>query len=584
MALVAITILWPLPTVDPLRAPTIAAIRSLAARLSRANASREAAVAGLSRAFVATPFRPTGLSTQTRLAVRLVEELAWLDRALSRWQGELAQAVDTAAADVLEACADGLERGAERANVGRALDDLQAQLNSSERAAFADAAEDERAGVAAAVFAGRLVSSFRAQELAFAVRAIAETVEAALAAEGRSWWSTMLGHQAVVGGSLLIARDRARAHLDLSSVWFRNSLRGATTLGFATLLADEIRVQHSFWVVFGALSVLRSNAVSTGQFVNRAIAGTIAGFAIGAALVSLVGTNTAPLWAVLPLSVFIGGLAPAVVSFAVGQAAFTVTILVLFTIIAPDGWQLGVVRVEDVLLGCAVSLAAALVFWPRGASPQLRAAIGEAYALAGQYLAEAVDFASSCCSFVGAQPSPPTREADLAAAATRRLDDAFRTYLAERGAKTVALADVTNLLIGSAALRLTADAILALWRGSDPPIAGAATEARVELVAKASSVRSWFDELAQSLTTGAEIEDPLAADPDSRAAFVTALGNDLAMQDGRAATAVRLVWTDLHLSAARDLQSNIVDSARIVARAPGSARSARLTLRPKTAG
>src|SRR5262249_26280827 len=160
---------------------------------------------------------------------------------------------------------------------------------------------------------------------------------------------------------------RAGAHLGLSSVWLRNSLRAAIALGLATLVAGEIHVQHSFWVVFGALSVLRSNAVSTGQFVSRAVAGTIVGFAIGAALISVVGTDTGPLWAVLPVSVLVGGLAPIVFSFAAGQAAFTVTILVLFTIIAPQGLRLGVVRVEDVVLGCGISLGVALLLWPRGA-------------------------------------------------------------------------------------------------------------------------------------------------------------------------------------------------------------------------
>ena len=596
VSLVALRVLWPVPTVDPLHTPMIAASRALASRLrqtlgvSRAELAEpesdpHAAVAALSQAFLTTPFRPTGLSTQTRLTVRLVEELAWLDRAISRWRAEIGEtAVDAAAAGVLEVCADVLEQRIDRGRLAAAVDELREHLRRSERAALAEAEVGEREGVAPEAFISRLVSSFRAQELAFAVMAIAGTVEATLAAEGRSWWSTLLGHQVVAGEPLLTARQRARAHLSLNSVWLRNSLRGAIGLGLATLAADEIRVQHSFWVVFGALAVLRSNAVSTGQFVSRAVAGTIAGFAIGGVLISVVGTDTGLLWVILPVSVLIGGLAPVVVSFSVGQAAFTTTILILFTIIAPEGWHLGVVRVEDVLLGCAVSLAVALVFWPRGAGAQLGEAIGDAYSPAGRYLAEAVDFASACCSFTGAPPVPPTHEADLAAAATRRLDDAFRTYLAERGAKRVPLAEITNLLIGSAALRLTADAVLALWRGSGPPVPGTATQVRSELVAKASRVGSWFDELAHSLSGGTDIDEPLVSDADSRAAFLAALGDDLASRDGRAATAIRLVWTDLHLSAAIELQRSIADSARLVVRARRPALSVIPLLHAKTVG
>ena len=54
-----------------------------------------------------------------------------------------------------------------------------------------------------------------------------------------------------------------------------------------------------------------------------------------------------------------------------------------------------------------------------------------------------------------------------AAAAARRLDDAFRGYLAERGAKPVPLAEVTSLVTGVGGLRLAADAVLDLWQRDD---------------------------------------------------------------------------------------------------------------------
>jgi len=57
-------------------------------------------------------------------------------------------------------------------------------------------------------------------------------------------------------------------------------------------VADLISVEHAFWVVLGALAVLRSNALSTGQNAFHAIRGTTIGFIIGGALVALIGTNT----------------------------------------------------------------------------------------------------------------------------------------------------------------------------------------------------------------------------------------------------------------------------------------------------
>jgi hypothetical protein len=79
--------------------------------------------------------------------------------------------------------------------------------------------------------------------------------------------------------------------------------------GLPVLVARLTGVQHSFWVVLGALSVLRSNALNTGQDAVRAILGTVAGFIVGAALLVGIGTNTTVLWFLLPLAVFLAGVA-----------------------------------------------------------------------------------------------------------------------------------------------------------------------------------------------------------------------------------------------------------------------------------
>ena len=76
----------------------------------------------------------------------------------------------------------------------------------------------------------------------------------------------------------------------------------------------------------------------------------------------------------------LAGLAPAVISFATGQAAFTITLLILYNIIAPAGWKVGLVRIEDVAIGCAVSLVVGALFWPRGAGAAFGQAASEAYA------------------------------------------------------------------------------------------------------------------------------------------------------------------------------------------------------------
>src|SRR3954453_6896617 len=80
-SLFAIALLWPAPGRDPVRTDAIAACRALARRLRMEPggvAASDAAVGRLHATFFATPFRPTGLSTAARAAVRLGDELRWL--------------------------------------------------------------------------------------------------------------------------------------------------------------------------------------------------------------------------------------------------------------------------------------------------------------------------------------------------------------------------------------------------------------------------------------------------------------------------------------------------------------------------
>ena len=82
---------------------------------------------------------------------------------------------------------------------------------------------------------------------------------------GAGWPACWAASPPALPNTLLAARQRAGSHLESHSVWLHNSLRGAVGLGLAVLVARLTGVQHSFWVVLGTLSVLRSNALNTGQ-------------------------------------------------------------------------------------------------------------------------------------------------------------------------------------------------------------------------------------------------------------------------------------------------------------------------------
>jgi hypothetical protein len=588
LSLPAITLLWPAPARNPVRGAAIDACHALAARLrahvawvqsdgssqARAaydavNADEAGAVEALQTRFFSTPFRPTGLTTDARAVVRLVDELRWLGTIVLRSAqvhtpsapSPLVCAVKTAAADALDRAAESLDDPRHDAQeLSTAIEAMRKALSDLEQATTsefpASSAPDARGVITA------LDPSFRAQELAYAVGQVATNVEFAAAAARRAWIDRIVGRQpAGFDSPFASIAQRMAAHVRLRSSWLRNSLRGAVALALAVFVADELTVQHGFWVVFGTLSVLRSNALSTGQSVLRAVLGTIVGFAVGGLLVYLIGTETGVLWVLLPFVILFAGLAPAAISYTAGQAAFTLTLLILFNILVPAGWTIGLIRVEDIAIGCGVSLLVGLLFWPRGAAVALGGALSEAYVESVRYLSDAVAYGVGRCDAGGPQTAPPRAQALQASAAAHRLDDTFRGYLTERGVKPLPMSEVTSLVGGVAGVRLAADAILEMWNGDGG--GGDRSAARRELLSAADQIAGWYDRFARSMARGEPVPDPLSPDRGADGRLVDTVAHDLQGTGGHAtATGVRVIWTGDHLDAVRRLQQMLVEPAR----------------------
>lgn len=607
VSVAAITLLWPAPVREPLRGRAVDACRALAARVrsltpgvpspgsgtpERDPAAREAdaAVAALHTSFLATPYRPTGLSSPARTVVRLVDELIWLNAVVDqldrhiRMPHSTPQPAHAASRSVRDAAADVLDRGAALlAEHGGDADELEAALarlatarSSVEAAtlapAFAGWGSDD--GMSADAVIAALGPGFRAQELAYAVATVGTNIALTARAERRTWWQRALGRQpGDLAGPVAAAAERASGYVGGNSVWLRNSIRGAIGLGLAVLIAKLTGVEHSFWVVLGTLSVLRSNALNTGQTALRGVLGTSVGVLVGAAAMLAIGPNPFVLWLVLPVAILIAGIAPSAISFAAGQAAFTVVLVLLFNIIAPAGWTVGLVRIEDVALGCAVSLAVGALFWPRGASASLRSAVADAYLSSVDYLRAAVGFGVGRCDPSAPDHPEPRQQSLRAAAASRRLDDAFRTYLTERGSKRRPLSEVSATVTGVAGVRLAADAIVELWRGQ-APAEGDHASTRLALTEPVERLEHWYATLARQLVARESLPEPEPADPSGDDELAAAVRDDLGGPPDTLATAVRIIWTADYLQVVRRLERAIVRPAMLLSddvsgRSPG---------------
>ena len=349
----AVLLLSPKSPGDRLRASASAVAAALGRQLhavargevSQADIDASAAAKRtLMETFTATPYRPTGLATADQAMANVVQVLEWCSTlAADASDGHAglncAGAADRellgVAADVLSDTAD-LLAGA----------DVQPDLDRLEAARAASAAQQgEVSGDRETVHAAASYA-FHAQTIAVAARTAAADALIAtrradpgtVAAERRGWYGEPESGPprpesrlvALAGSFGVVSR-----HASFRSVWFLNATRGAFALAVAVAVADLSGVQHGFWVVLGTVSVLRTSAASTGSTAWRALAGTAVGFAIGAGLLAALGTGQVALWVALPIAVCIASYAPGTAPFLVGQAAFTVTVVVLFNLLAP---------------------------------------------------------------------------------------------------------------------------------------------------------------------------------------------------------------------------------------------------------
>jgi uncharacterized membrane protein YccC len=595
-AALANAFLWPAPAVEPLRARAAGACRALATTLRDSVAAEQVdagpetaqqrdeslarageAVDALHHEFVSTPYRPTGLATEARALLGLVDQLTWIQAVVENasrtapshipWPVFLT--AKGAVADVLDASAALLSDPAHGLTSLRdALTRLDDDLREFEDV-FTRGLPQQLHGVSDAEAADVTLMpsfdrTFRLQEVAYGTTRLGLGVRAMALAERRPWWQRLLGHDPDgVPSSTAVARRRLAAHLDWRSVWLRNSVRGAVALSIATYVATASGVQHGFWVVLGTMSVLRSNALSTGQNALRAVLGTSVGFLVGAVIITVLGPHPAVLWSLLPVAILFAGVAPAAVSFAAGQAGFTVMVVILFNLIAPVGWEVGAVRVEDVVIGCAVSLAVGVLFWPRGATAMLEDALADAYDDSAAYLTATVARAADQCGPVRSAATHDALGASLdgSRSSALRLDDAFRTYLNERGSKGLALCDVASLVSGVTRLRLASDWAVELWREPGSLDADAQAVVGGRLSSSATEIEEWFDRFATTLRGRHPEPGQVHVDHSTTVSLLGPVRSALASDDeGAPWSGVRIAWTADLLDAVHLLQSTLSTS------------------------
>ena len=593
-SIAACLLVWPAPWHDNLRrrlAAAIAAVARLADAHVRgvtgpdAQADVSTELARLREQFSGTPYPPTGAASGAVALSKLVGRVEWVagNTAMigdEHWSGDataarsmthkVVETLDHASSLICDESAHPVHDPMRISALADSIRELD-ELISAELAADVASVTDVESGPSGAApsipgptsvedgsIAATLDPGFHARALGIATEMVAE---AALEAAGAQPVETRPGLSGPSEQNLLV--HRLLSHLSFRSVWFRNALRGAIGLALAVTVIEVTDVQHGFWVVLGTLSVLRSNALGTGATALRAVGGTALGVVAGSLIMVGVADHTVLLWVLLPLAVLLSGVAPAMISFVAGQAAFTLVVIILFNIIEPAGWEVGLTRIEDVAIGCGVSLVVGLLFWPRGATAALGRALSDAFVASSGYLAVAVDRLTSTSRDVDTGPGQQASHR-----AYLLLDDVFRQFFAERGAKVVSVETISRLFTGSNRLRLAAYTLASL--PVRPPDSGLPEVEAVE-VAEAvlrdsyASSHRWYQDFADMLADRRGSLDLPLPHREVLHHVLRAAFDDVRAQRrvDRVQTTLQMLWADELLEDQSQMQRDLLASANL---------------------
>ena len=573
-ATAAALVLWPRYERDVLRKAASVALRSLATLIGAARVHPSAveehhvaaeAVGRLRTAYSQTAYRPGGPTRRDRALAQLVTEL---ERALY-----FAIAPAGAAAARNPCLEEGNQLASSVVSVfqssaevlkGGSIPDLHAleQARIAHRTALDAWAGDQlRSGASSDSVLEGLDYDHRLRVLSYLGLAIG--ANAAIVA-GRDFdprglripYGTPL--QAGLRPSLRRMSRTLVTHLSLTSPRMHTSLRAALGLALAVLVARLFGLDRAFWVVLGTMSVLRSNALATGRTTVEALAGTLLGFAVGGLFTLLFAHNPAVLWAALPLAVFLAAYAPSAVSFVAGQAAFTVLMLVLFNLLTPVGWRVGLVRIEDLAVGSAIGVAAGTLLWPRGARSDFARSLSRLYRMVAVYLSEALDLALGR----GAIEAVNATRAQVRQA-REKAGESFDQLLGERSSKQLA-PDVAGFAVAAADHAvIVADSLHVLV---DMGYVASGCGDGVERVDSqgAALVASWFMLAERIEGLGAARTVPLHRD-ELRHAALNCLGAWRGDSSERGKAAIALAWTREWLEQLGTLVQDLEEPAAKVA-------------------
>ena len=463
--------LLPRRTLAPVLAACVASLRTLADAIDDRSAGRPvdsaaiaASLAHLQGSYLGNPFRAAGLRKPDRALIVLIGQVEALLTALTRG-GRYFEPVSTlpttqelivSSGACLRSTADALERGSAAPSAEPVVDLWQEQWDSAV-AALGQAglgSPADRVDLVDQAFADRAMA-ISVVRLNILVRRVLRQREEVFDESQHSIPEPPLAHP-----------WRELAHqMSLRSPWMRLALRTGVGLALATLVVEIVGIDHGFWVVLGVIATLRMDGVATIKTSLLALAGTFVGALIGYLMLAAEGSHPVLLWIGLALVTFLAVYTQATTAYIIGQGAFSLLVIVAFSLANwPPELTIASQRFIDIAYGAAISVAVALLMWPRGVIAGLVGNVIDAIRRASAVLEDAIaDLAD------GGHRVTPTELMESTAAFSRSRE-VVEVSLNSRAPDAIAQAHEWQQVIDNLRTLTVGGHLIAGWSSVRPPI------------------------------------------------------------------------------------------------------------------
>jgi uncharacterized membrane protein YccC len=306
-------------------------------------------------------------------------------------------------------------------------------------------------------------------------------------------------------------RDALRRELNRESPYFLYGLRLGIAVAAGTwlYLALGLSDAHGLWIPVTIIVVLQPTVSGSVERALERIGGTLVGVAIALGLLALIQNDEPAIVVLFPFllfaTVYLGRI-----DYAVAVVFITLSVVLLFNLLAPAGGSTGLERLTGTVIGLAIGVAATFALWPRSLHRTLVASAANLIDASGRCLAASQE----------AGPGSP-RDCDGATEALLRYASAERLYVRQPGDLALDRGGLYELDRASQRLIELGTTIRGLARPMRRALATPMTDDISRLEALARAVRGDCRSVLDQRSRTADAADAARSDPQVRFLLLT---------------------------------------------------------------